>query len=67
MSDRKARLSIDGSDEVIEFDVHSGTIGPDVINVAPLTSKGYFTLDSGFTSTASCESKITYIESYSPK
>lgn len=62
MSDRKARLSIDGSDEVIEFDVHSGTIGPDVINVGSLTSKGYFTLDAGFTSTASCESKITYID-----
>lgn len=62
MTDRKARLSIDGSDEVIEFNVHSGTIGPDVIDVGPLTSKGYFTLDSGFTSTASCESKITYID-----
>lgn len=62
MSDRKARLSIDGSDEVIEFNVHSGTIGPDVIDVGPLTSKGYFTLDAGFTSTASCESKITYID-----
>ncbi len=62
MSDRKARLSIDGSDEVIELNVRSGTIGPDVIDVTPLTSKGYFTLDPGFTSTASCESKITYID-----
>ena len=62
MSDRKARLSIDGSDEVIELNVRSGTIGPDVIDVAPLTAKGYFTLDPGFTSTASCESKITYID-----
>ena len=62
MTDRKARLSIDGSDDVIEFNVHSGTIGPDVIDVGPLTSKGYFTLDAGFTSTASCESKITYID-----
>lgn len=62
MSDRKARLSIDGSDEVIELDVHSGTLGPDVINVSPLTAKGYFTLDPGFTATASCESKITYID-----
>jgi len=62
MTDRKARLSIDGSDEIVEFNVHSGTIGPDVIDVAPLTSKGYFTLDAGFTSTASCESKITYID-----
>ena len=62
MSDRKARLSIDGSDQVFEFDVYPGTIGPDVIDVASLTSHGYFTLDAGFTSTASCESKITYID-----
>ena len=62
MTDRKARLSIDGSDETIEFDVHSGTVGPDVIDVGSLVSKGYFTLDAGFTSTASCESKITYID-----
>lgn len=62
MTDRKARLTIDGSDETIEFNVHSGTLGPDVIDVAPLTSKGFFTLDAGFTSTASCESKITFID-----
>ena len=62
MSDRKARLSIDGSDEVIEFNVHSATSGPDVIDVSSLTSKGFFTFDPGFTSTASCESKITYID-----
>lgn len=62
MTDRKARLSIDGHDEVIEFDVHSGTLGPDCIDVSSLTSKGFFTLDPGFTSTASCESKITFID-----
>jgi len=62
MSNRKAKLTIDGHDEVIELDVLSGTIGPDVVDVSPLTSKGFFTLDPGFTSTASCESKITYID-----
>ena len=62
MSDRKARLTIDGHDETIELDVLKGSIGPDVIDVTPLTSKGFFTLDPGFTSTASCESKITYID-----
>ena len=62
MSDRKARLSIDGHDEVIELDVLQASLGPDVIDVSPLTSKGFFTLDPGFTSTASCESKITYID-----
>jgi citrate synthase len=40
----------------------SGTIGPDVVDVGGLTAKGYFTYDPGFVSTASCESKITYID-----
>ncbi len=62
MSNRKAKLTIDGHDEVIELDVLEGTVGPDVIDVSSLTSKGFFTLDPGFTSTASCESKITYID-----
>ncbi len=62
MTDRKARLTIDGSDDTIELGVRSGTIGPDVIDVTSLASKGYFTLDPGFTSTSSCESKITYID-----
>ena len=62
MSTRKATLSIDGIEQSIELDVTSGTIGPDVINIASLTSKGFFTFDPGFVSTASCESKITYID-----
>ncbi len=33
-----------------------------MIDVRTLGSKGYFTFDPGFTSTASCESKITYID-----
>jgi citrate synthase len=33
-----------------------------VIDVQSLTSKGFFTFDPGFMSTASCESKITYID-----
>jgi citrate synthase len=60
MSDKKASLSIDG--KTLELDVHSGTIGPDVIDVTPLTGNGYFTYDPGFVSTAACESKITYID-----
>ena len=60
MSDKKATLSIDG--KTLELNVHSGTIGPDVIEVGPLTGNGYFTYDPGFVSTAACESKITYID-----
>ncbi len=60
MSDKKASLAIDG--KTIDLNVYSGTIGPDVIEVSALTGEGYFTYDPGFVSTASCESKITYID-----
>jgi citrate synthase len=62
MSERKANLSIDGKGETLELDILTGTIGPDVVDVGKLTSQGYFTYDPGFVSTASCESKITYID-----
>jgi citrate synthase len=62
MSEKKASLSIDGMDESIELPIYSGSIGPDVIDVGALTSKGLFTYDPGFVSTAACESQITYID-----
>ena len=61
MADNKAQLIIEGADAV-ELPVLSGTLGPDVIDVRGLTSTGRFTFDPGFMSTASCESKITYID-----
>ena len=61
MSDRKATLHIEGMDP-IELPIYSGSTGPDVIDVRQLVSKGLFTYDPGFVSTASCESKITYID-----
>jgi citrate synthase len=49
--------------ETIELPVRKGTIGPDVIDIAPLYKQtGAFTFDPGFTSTAACESDITYID-----
>jgi citrate synthase len=46
-----------------QLDALSGTIGPDVLNIANLTKdQGVFTFDPGFMATASCESKITYID-----
>ncbi|MBX2810084.1 MAG: citrate synthase [Cellvibrionaceae bacterium] len=62
MTDKIARLQVDGSDTVIELPVYSGTTGPDVIDVRALGANGYFTFDPGFMSTASCESKITFID-----
>jgi len=62
MAEKKAQLSVDGIDETIELPIYEGTVGPDVIDVRSLVSKGVFTYDPGFMSTASCESKITYID-----
>src|SRR5580658_8658633 len=50
-------------DKNYSFPIYDGTIGPEVIDVSKLYNKaGMFTYDPGFTSTASCESKITYID-----
>lgn len=46
-----------------DLDILQPSIGPDVIDVRTLYKKtGMFTYDPGFTSTASCSSKITYID-----
>jgi citrate synthase len=59
---KKAALNY-GDGKSVEFPVVSGTIGPDVIDIRPLYAKtGMFTYDPGFLSTASCSSKITYID-----
>jgi citrate synthase len=61
-SAKKAVLSY-GEGKSIEFPVESGSIGPDVIDIRALYAKtGMFTYDPGFMSTASCSSKITYID-----
>ncbi|MFT5483142.1 MAG: citrate synthase, partial [Halieaceae bacterium] len=62
MTQKKAKLQIDGIEEDVELPIYSGTMGPDVIDVGQLTSKGLFTYDPGFVSTASCESQITFID-----
>ena len=46
-----------------ELPVRKGTLGPDVIDITTLYPEtGCFTYDPGFTSTASCELKITFID-----
>src|SRR5215208_1499449 len=46
-----------------DFPVYPGTIGPEVVDISKLYAQtGMFTYDPGFTSTASCESAITYID-----
>ncbi|KTC69273.1 citrate synthase [Legionella birminghamensis] len=61
MTEKTAQLCIDGL-EPIELPILKPTIGNDVIDINKLGEAGYFTYDPGFVSTASCESKITYID-----
>ena len=57
----KASFSI--GDKAYDTPVMKGTIGPDVIDVRKFYAEtDLFTFDPGFTSTASCESKITFID-----
>ena len=61
MTGTNAKLSINGKDH--DYVVRSGTVGPDVIDIRKLYAQtGAFTFDPGFTSTASCESALTYID-----
>jgi citrate synthase len=57
----QAKLSTGGKE--FDYPVLSGSIGPDVIDIRKLYGQtGMFTYDPGFTSTASCESALTYID-----
>jgi len=50
-------------DKTLELPIHSPTAGPDVLDIRRLYADGgVFTYDPGFTSTASCDSTITYID-----
>ena len=61
MAEKTATLNLpDG--QTVELPIRSGTVGPDVVDVAPLAKAGMFTFDPGFVATASTESKITYID-----
>jgi citrate synthase len=58
---KQATLAV--GDKSVNLPVYSGTVGPDVIDISKLYAQtGMFTYDPGFTSTASCQSKITYID-----
>jgi citrate synthase len=61
MTDKSVTLGVDGSN--YSYPVLDGTVGPEVIDIRKLYGQsGMFTYDPGFTSTASCESAITYID-----
>ena len=63
MADKNKSATLTFEGESFELPVLSPTAGPDVIDVRKLYAQaGVFTYDPGFTSTASCDSTITYID-----
>ena len=61
VSDSFAQLTFNG--KTYNLPVRSPTVGPDVLDIQKLYSEAnVFTYDPGFTSTAACDSKITYID-----
>ncbi|PXA84460.1 citrate (Si)-synthase [Nostoc sp. 3335mG] len=61
MADGTAKLAL--GDKSTDYPIMSGTVGPQVIDIRKLYSDtDMFTYDPGFTSTASCESGLTYID-----
>jgi citrate synthase len=61
MADGNAKLELGGKN--FDYKMMSGTVGPDVIDIRKLYGDAdVFTYDPGFTSTASCQSAITYID-----
>ncbi len=57
---QKVTITIDG--KTTELPVLEATQGLNVVDVRGLIKEGIFTFDPGFLSTASCESKVTYID-----
>ena len=63
MSAKNFTLQNPATGEQVELETRSGTVGPDVLDIRSLYgTTGTFTYDPGFAATASCESKITYID-----
>ncbi len=58
---RTATLTFDN--KKVDLPIHSPSVGPDVLDIRKLYGQGgVFTFDPGYTSTASCESSITFID-----
>ncbi len=58
---KQAKVTL--GDKTVDLPVKDGSIGPQVLDIRKLYAQtGAFTFDPGFTSTASCESGITYID-----
>ncbi len=63
MASKMLEVTNPGNGKKSALHLRSGTLGPDVVEIAPLAKEhGVFTFDPGFMATASTESKITYID-----
>ena len=61
--DSKKSATLKFKESEVELPIFSPNLGPDVVDIRKLYAQGdVFTYDPGFTSTASCESAITYID-----
>ncbi len=61
MGESTASLKVGGATH--DYKVIDGSVGPQVIDIRKLYAEtGMFTYDPGFTSTASCDSALTYID-----
>ena len=63
MADTPKTATLTIGDTTLDLPIHSPTLGPDVLDIRKLYAQGkVFTYDPGFTSTAACDSAITYID-----
>ena len=60
---RSVTITLDGTNKKSVIPLMSGTVGPDVFDIRKVYNElGLFTFDPGYGATASCDSKITYID-----
>ena len=63
MTNRTVSVTDSETGKTIELPIMQGTVGSPVIDIRKLqTELGYFTFDPGFMATASCKSRLTYID-----
>lgn len=60
-NNRKVTLTYNDGQN-LDFPIMEGTLGPNVVDIRSFAKTGMFTFDPGFLATASCESKITFID-----
>src|SRR5882762_1706860 len=63
MADKYFKLTDPATGKTSDLPLLKGTLGPDVLNIAAMMKDhGVFTFDPGYMATASCESRVTYID-----